>query len=351
MISLLIVVIALGIILEIISLRRDPEKVEFDYAISERVTEPGAAFNIQAAITNKSRVPISYLAIKEILPFMAKLPDGMSYQEKKDGYHTENVCRLKGRQRKRLIMETSIEKRGVHTFKGNSIEFGDFLGFREFTMHVMNHQEIVVYPGRVDNPDLTEALASFHGDIAAKRFLIRDPILSAGCREYTGREPMKDIHWLQSARRAELIVREYEYNRQLSVSVILGVEDGGGHTDDGWLDDCCAIARTVCENLLEKGVPVNFFTNAILRRISKKQIWKCEVSAGYTGELLEGLGRISTFTGTSLDRLLEFAHRENDSDAAFIIILPAANKSGDGIADRIRRATGREVLLLQGVGS
>ena len=345
MFSFLIVVLVIGIILEVMSLRRDPEKVEFDYSLSTNVIEPGAPFQVRSVITNKSIIPISYLAIQEIMPFMAKLPEGLSFSERKDGYHTENVCRLKGRQRKKLSMETMIEKRGVHTFIGDSIEFGDFLGFNEIEVEVANQHDIVVYPKCLSDANLIEALASFYGDISAKRYLIRDPILSAGSREYTGREPMKDINWMQSARRGELMVREYEYNRQLSVNVVLGV-DGGDHNDDEWLDMCCSAVRTICEALINKDVPVKFHTNSVLRRVNTRGIWKCDVSSGYTGALLEGLGRVSSFACTTLEKLLEQAHRENDSDAAFIVVAPSTNFDSEAITEQLKRVTGREVLLV-----
>ena len=346
MLPVLVVIIVLGMILEALSLRRDPDMIELDHAMSANVTEPGAPFKVQAIITNKSRMPVSYLAVREIFPLAAELPEDTLFETKKDGFYVENVCRVRGRQRKRLMLDTSIRKRGVHSFKGDSIAFGDFLGFREVSKRVSTRQEIVVYPERLECPHLTDALTSFFGDVAAKRYLIRDPILAAGCREYTGREPMKDIHWLQSARRGELMVREFEYSRQLSVNVILSVNEIDPLDNEG-LDDCCAAARSICESLLAKGAPVVFFTNALLQRREDKSIWKCEVFPEHTGGLLEGLGRISFRSCCSLDRLLEYAFRESSSDAAFIVILPSGEKHGEESANRLRGITNQEVLLLR----
>ena len=346
MLSLLILVIILGIILEAVSLKRDPANVELDYALSESAAEPGVPFKVQVIVTNRSRIPVSYLAIREVFPSSSELPDGIVFRVQYDGFHIENICRLNGRQRKRLILETSIKKRGVHTFRGDSIEFGDFLGFRETIKNVTNHQKIVVYPDRIECPNLADAITNFYGDIAAKRCLIRDPILTIGSREYTGREPMKDINWLQSARRGELMVREFEYNRQLSVNVILSVDEIGILDEEG-LDKCCAIARTVCEKLVDKGVPVRFYTNALLRDKGKKEIWKCEVSSGHSGGLLEALGRVTNRACSSLEKLLEHTIRESDSGAAFVVILPESAKHGEEIIDKLRRVTCQEILLLR----
>ena len=346
MLALLFIIISLGAVFEIASLRRDVNKVEFDYTISTSLTEPGVPFNVQLAVTNESRLPISYLVIWEVFPMAAELPEGITYQMKNDGLYVKNISRVRGRQRKKLIFETSIKKRGVHLFIGDSIEFGDFLGFREITKKFSQRREVVVYPERIECQELTDALGNFCGDIAAKRFLIRDPILTIGCREYTGREPLKEIHWLQSAHRGTLMVREFDYNRQLSACVILSV-DGIDSAGESELDECCSTARTVCETLAASGVSVNFFTNANLWRKYEKTIWKCTVSQNHTEGLLEGLGRVSSYACCSLEKLQEYALRENTSDTAFIIILPAGEKRGEELSNQLRRKTGQEVLLLQ----
>lgn len=345
MLPLLIVIVAIGMILEAVSLRRDPSMVVLEYELSRRSAEPGELFEVRVSITNNSRVPISYLAVNEIYPLFTDLPENISYRVSYDGAHVKKFCRISGRKRKKLILETSIKKRGVHVFRGESVEFGDFLGFREISKIVSPRKEIVVYPEKFECRRLTDALGSFCGDLAARRFLIRDPILTVGSREYTGREPMKEIHWLQSAHRGEIMVREYDYTRQLSACVILSV-DGIGLNDEEELDGCCAVARTICETLAETGVSVDFFTNARLKRVSDEEVWKCEVSAGRTGSLLEGLGRVLCYSRCSLWNLLEFAHQESDFDAAFIIILPASEKHGREAMERLRGSSGREVMLI-----
>lgn len=346
MLALLFIIIALGIISEIVSLKRDPDMVELDYTISARCTEPGIPFSVRIAVTNKSRIPISYLAVREVCSPAATLSEAIAFRERQDGLHTKKVCRVKGRQRKILTSETSVSERGVHLFCVESYEFGDFLGFNELQKKVSYRREVVVYPKRLDNADLTDALGRFYGDLAAKRFLIRDPILTIGCREYTGREPMKEIHWLQSAHRGELMVREFDYNRQLSACVILGV-DAVSPADTEGLDECCSTARTICELLAETGASVNFFTNSLLIRRSGREVWKCDVSSGSTGELLEGLGRVSYNACCSLESLLEYALRKNEYDAVFIVILPAGDNRGEEAIARLRNRTGQEALLVR----
>ena len=142
------------------------------------------------------------------------------------------------------------------------------------------------------------------------------------------------------------MVREFDYNRELSASVILSV-DGLSLLDSLSLDICCSAARTVCETLVEAGVPVSFFTNARLSRIEARDVWRCEVSSAHTGALLEGLGRVTGYSCSPLDKLLDYALRESDFNAAFIIVLPECDKHGVDSITRLKNITGREIMLVQ----
>ncbi|NMA24248.1 MAG: DUF58 domain-containing protein [Clostridiales bacterium] len=342
----LIILILLGALMEILSLRRDPSLLEMDYSISTDAAEPGKPFAVQTVLTNKSRIPVSYLAVREYYPEYAVVPDGVTTQAARTGLLVRNICRMKSRRRKKLALEVSISKRGVHIFTADSIEFGDFLGFRVISKKIALQREIVIYPEALENPGLSQALSSFCGDIAARRFLIRDPILTAGAREYTAREPMKEIHWPQTAKRGCLMVREFEYSRQPSACVILNVEGAGPEESD--MDKLCSVTRAVCQALINTGASVSFFTNAQLKRKERWGVWKCEASPLYMGMLLEGLGRATSTAAATADRLLRQALRESDPDAAFIAVMPEYDTSGTQLIETLRQKTGREILLING---
>lgn len=345
MLPFLVILIVLGAVIELLSLRRDPSLLEMDYSILTDAAEPSKPFAVQSILTNKSRIPISFLTVRELFPEHTVVPDGVTTRIARNGLLVKNIHRMKSLQRKKLVLDVSISKRGVHIFTAETIEFGDFLGFRVIIKSIAQQREIVIYPEALDDPVLSETLSSFCGDIAARRFLIRDPILTAGAREYTGREPMKEIHWLQSARRGDLMVREFEYSRQPAACVILNVEGVGPEEFD--MDRLCSVTRSVCQTLVNTGASVHFYTNARLKRKGRCDVWKCEASPLYMGTLLEGLGRATSSAAVTADRLMQQALRESDPDAAFIVVTSVNDTAGGQLAERLRQTTGREFLLIQ----
>jgi len=210
-------------------------------------------------------------------------------------------------------------------------------------------REILVYPRRINSPDITDALGSYLGDISAARFLIRDPIITMGIREYTGREPMREIHWMQSAKRGSLMIREFDYTRELSAAVIFPVDDiEAGETE--LLDLSCSYVRAVCETLVSQGVNVSFYTNGYLPAKMDKGVWNTEASAGRMRGLLEGLGRLTCFSKCKSAALITHAALKSGTDNAFIIVLPKNDTENGAALEKeiagLRSYTGQEVLTL-----
>ena len=360
MLSLLLILIIIGVITEVISLLRNLNKIDFDYVVYPKLKEAGEPIIIQSIISNTGLLPISYFAVREIYPTLSSIPydvknhnrDDLKTHAKIDGIYVKFVNRIGGRQAKKFSFETSINKRGVYTFTAESLEVGDFLGLKDKIKDIRISKEVVIYPKRYECADLNDTLSNIHGDIVSKRYLIRDPIITVGLREYTGREPIKDIHWLQSAKKAELMVREYDYNRQLSVNILLYVNptqfDSSVYEK---LDKNCAVARTVCESFASKNIPSLFFTNAYLTRKPEYEIWKCDVTAGNIDLLLEGLGRVINHARSSLEQLLNYVHRVSDLNSITIIIMDNRTADNTEIIDKFKHVTGREIVLINEVGS
>jgi len=346
MITFFAILIGLGIIIELISLKRNFSKVSVDFGVSTYCTEPGDSFDIKTTVSNRSYLPIGYVAISDTYSRHTFLPENIKASNLSQGTCVKKICFVGGRRRKKMIMQAYIEKRGVHHLSACSIEFGDFLGLKELKENLFIRHDVVVYPKRINWQALDEALSKFCGDMTAKRFLIRDPILTIGIREYTGSQPMKEIHWLKSAARGELMVKEFDFNREFSVRVLMSVS-GIANQSDEEMDDICSAARSICETLTEQGASVDFFSNAMRRGISKDAQWKCEVSAVNKGGLLEGLGRATSINSGSLADLVTQATKDADLDCAYILVVPKGEKLAQSAIQKLRESTAQEVLLVE----
>ena len=123
---------------------------------------------------------------------------------------------------------------------------GDLLGLSQQQRDIHQFYEIVVLPRRVEAPDLSQALGGFLGDVSVQRFILEDPVLTIGAREYTGHEPMKTISWKHSVRTGRLMVKNFDHTVENCVTVLLNV-DGG--TDYDTMERCFSLARMAVESI------------------------------------------------------------------------------------------------------
>ncbi|MBR6321331.1 MAG: DUF58 domain-containing protein, partial [Lachnospiraceae bacterium] len=183
-----------------------------------------------------------------------------------------------------------------------------------------------------------EPLGGTNGDFSVQRFIHEDPTLIYGYRDYTGREPMKQISWKATARTGRLIVREQDHTLDRNAVVLADLRAESPIT----LEHTLEIIRTVCEMLEEKRVPYALITNSDL------------------GEVPEGLGRqhihliqrrIGLSRPVAYFRFEELLHKVlsvSMRDRNFILIAPGRSDESEHCLYLLDRAAAAQTIVLYG---
>ena len=79
-------------------------------------------------------------------------------------------------------------------------------------------------------------------------------MLIRGFREYTGREPLRSISWVQSARQSRFLVKEQENMTDLSCTILLDVECRDEEREAELLEQCFSMVRSICEELEKRRI-------------------------------------------------------------------------------------------------
>ena len=341
----LIVILLLAALLEALSLRGGAARADGDFILSKVRAEAGETIELRLTVRNLGRLPISYLAARIGFPLTAALPEEADVKLDRSLATVTEVFRLWGRQIRSRSLPFTICKRGVHTISGRTLERGDFLGLRLSTARLDCRRIILVYPPRLESGALLEALGSECGELSARRWLLRDPVLTLGVREYTGAEPMHEISWSQTARRGELTVREFDFTRSLNCCVILCV-NGLGEDEEDLLDRCCGAARTVCDTLIESGIEATLCTNAALAGYRTAPMRAATASLGRQMNVLDILARVSSASCSSPAELALAALDEKQEAAAFVLIAPHAGDNFTAALDTINARSGFDALAI-----
>ncbi len=240
-----------------------------EHDFSERVTEPLSPVELILRFSNRSRLPIPFLRYEERLPEGAELTEqtgaernhGGADPNHRGGAYASGTLWLGPRKSRELHIPLRFEKRGRYLLSDLKVYCGDFLGLTEEGRRLETLREIVVFPQAYPQGDWEKLLGDHLGDVSVRRFIFEDPVLTLGFREYTGREPMKMISWTRSAQNNALMVKQYDYTTDPSVTVMLNAEYEGDDKED-LFELCCRLARSLCRQLEQQGIPYGFAMNA-----------------------------------------------------------------------------------------
>ena len=352
---MILIIIALAIVIyctEMWSIRNAMTGIKYQSDCSKILVEPDAEFNLVSTVSNRSRRFVPFIRIEEMLPPESKVHvDRVVLRQT----HTRQLRLLSSTY---LMPKSSLERsvrlsipaRGTYLFQGANLRVGDFLGISETGEYFASLNEVVVYPKAVPRPDINDMLGGFLGEISARRFILEDPVLSVGTREYTGREPMKNIAWNHSARLGRLMVRQFDYTIEPSVSVVLDMNAQQTARDpDALIENCFSLARSVCMILEEKGIRYDFITNATTANAISRWSYMAEGLGGrHYYAILEGLGRASRRSIESFGATITRIIGKQEHNKASIIITPDRDSGKQRFMEKLQSQNGGNAILLYG---
>ena len=251
--------------LEIISLKTGLEKVIFRSELNMELTEPDEIMTFSYRVGNTSRFPLMFVSFSFMFTDGVKVMEDGEWMERhrvgsflSDTYTFDTYLSPRSGLHGRIRLAAG--DRGVHRIGKVYIEAGDFLGFTTRMVSYDLGLSVVCTARRCeDAPDIS-ALGGLMGDVSVRRFIMEDPSLVLGFREYTGLEPFKAISWLQTAKTGELTVKRHDFTVDNHVAVLADVEDADGRT----AERCLSLLRTACDELETLRVPYSLLSNGDL---------------------------------------------------------------------------------------
>lgn len=329
MIIFLVVLITFGTILELLSLRNNFSNIKYLSVPSKWGCEPGEVFQIVTSVSNFGHRTIPFLKLEEVFPGEIRIQDVENKLAKQSNFLYSNVLYIRGRQKITRTIQASLPRRGRYLLEGCRLQGGDFLGIRETSKELKQLEEIIIFPQLLNDASIYQVLAGYYGDFSARRFYLEDPILVNSYRDYTGREPMRSISWMQSAKKNHLMVKEFDYTQDLSVTILLDVYlhwSEGAHSEE--LEYCFSLARTIAEFMEQKKVSYRLLTNAHLRTGNTVYEGVSESGQGshHFTTLLYTLGQATSDTFGSIDRIYDMAIKNYSGESAIFYVAPFENE-------------------------
>ncbi|MCD7955337.1 MAG: DUF58 domain-containing protein [Lachnospiraceae bacterium] len=337
------------------SLKHVLDKVTFETAADKGVVEPEEAFSWSITIRNGKRMMVPYLRLRENIPEGLLFADGSGPVGSTRFSWLTSTLYLGRRQKVCLSRDVMLPKRGRYFFHGAFVEAGDFLGIRSVTENYPELKDVVVKPRRSDSPELAVLLGGYLGEHSVRKSLMEDPINTISFLDYTGREPMRSISWIQSARHNRLLVKQYDHTAEFSCTVLLNVDCPSSRNRSERLEQCFSIVRSVCEELEKRKISCDFRTNgSIAGAIGSWDHVGDGLGAAHLETILEGLGRMTYSYRESAGTFLEQEIRGMQRGKSIILVTPVAPEEDPVVrtaAARLEKMSQRKVLVLYAVNA
>lgn len=160
-------------------------------------SQVGQIYEEHYELRNTSRLPRLWVEVR----------DGSSLP----GSHGSHVLTLVGgRESRSYLARIRLAERGVYPLGPTYLVSGDLFGLFPVQRVVPVQDSLLVYPMMVDVRSFPNPPGLLPGGEALRRRTPQITSNAAGVREYTHGDPLNRIHWMSTARRDRLMVKEFE---------------------------------------------------------------------------------------------------------------------------------------------
>jgi uncharacterized protein (DUF58 family) len=168
----------------------------------------GQIFEERFDVKNENRFPRLWMEIRD----QSSLPGS-------DGSRV--ITMLTGKQGRSYLARVRLVKRGVFPLGPTIIATGDLFGLFPVEHNIPAMDSLLVYPMMVDVRGFPNPPGLLPGGEALRRRTHQITPNASGVRDYITGDPLNRIHWLSTARRGRLIVKEFELDPLADVWIFL----------------------------------------------------------------------------------------------------------------------------------
>lgn len=230
-------------------------------------------------------------------------------------------------------------KRGYFHLKTASLTARSITGSVSSDCEAKTDAELYVIPRTLSIPEIKLPSHNWQGDIVVRRWILFDPFLRAGVREYTSYDPIKSINWKASARTNNLQVNLYEPTADHRLMIMLNVDT----SLDQWrstlepqrVEYGISVVATILEFAFKNYIEVGFSSNGYLKEMPKKYIYiEPALSKSNKTEILENLARLEIERSITFNGLINRELERNPNGMDYLFVTAVVNEDTE---DQIRR--------------
>ncbi|MBM7573215.1 DUF58 domain-containing protein [Aquibacillus albus] len=219
-------------------------KIKYTRSFNQDSAFEGEEIEMVDELVNNKVLPLPWLRIESKINANLKLRDQSNQVSEMESevFHRTLFTLMPFQKITRRHYVTCLQ-RGYYSLQTVSLSTGDPFGFSEKFQSVQASAAVSVYPKIVPINEIPLPSHSWLGDITVRRWIIEDPFVYAGVREYNDSDPLNHVNWKATARTGNLQVNKKDFTADHHLMIYINFDQ----TEDIWMpiED---------ESLIEKGI-------------------------------------------------------------------------------------------------
>lgn len=275
---------------------------------------------------------------------------------------------IPGRQSRSYLARTRLLKRGVFPLGPTILESGDLFGIFPVKIQLPVRDSLLVYPLLVNVSGFPNPPGLNPGGEALRRRTHQITPNASGVREYESGDPLNRIHWVSTARRGRLMVKEFELDPLADVWIFVDAEKSAHaeiqqaapdyYAKDFWQrstkvalppateEYAISIAASLARDYLRRGRAVGLVSaGQHLALIAPDR------GGRQLGKLLEALALLHTEGSLPLRALVETQVKHLARGSTIVMITPSVSESVAFTTDYLIQRGLRPVVVLLDVST
>lgn len=229
---------------------------------------------------------------------------------------------VKAKQKVRRSWKVKCQRRGAFKLEDTTVVASDLFGCYHYSNMLKLRSNLIVLPRPIDVSGYINRENDMQGDKVVRRFILEDPFVVAGVREYTSRDSMNQIHWGITARQGQLMVRNNEATSKKSLTILLNNQLYSEQLKEPMHDERLELAIKIAAGELDKTIststPVRLLANGAVDESQQDLVTSLMWGQGHVHELFVLLAKLgNTFT----EHFDKFLARYNESIQSTEVII------------------------------
>ena len=277
-------------------------------------------------IGNKGRLPVTWIKLDtEFSPHISI--DGVSANQR-DWMEFKGINALPAQAELKYEYTCTFHKRGYYLFKDLKYETADYLGIKSYEGRLSDRTFLYVYPSLRPVEALIDKSQQYMGDKEIRRWVVEDPLIHTGSREYTGSDPMKHIHWNATAQMGSLQVKKFAFTTELSAMLLLNSQtkdnfwDG---TEDELLERMVETAAAYVDRFEKSGESYGFSSNCPVQEGAGGVMISAAKGRKHYHKVFRALSQMTHYSNCSMEDIVAYNVKQVPKTTRLILVTGIMN--------------------------